>query len=49
MHDELIIECAPDIADECAKLLKEEMEGSASLKVPLVAEVHTGKDWLEAK
>lgn len=49
VHDELIIECAPDIADECTKLLKEEMEGSASLKVPLVAEVHTGKDWLEAK
>ena len=49
VHDELIIECSPDIADDCAKLLKEEMEAAASLKVPLVAEVHIGNDWLEAK
>ena len=49
VHDELIIECPPEIADECAALLKEEMEGAASLKVPLVAEVNSGKDWLEAK
>ena len=49
VHDELIIECSPDIAEDCAKLLKEEMEGSATLKVPLVAECNIGPDWLSAK
>ena len=49
VHDELIIECSPDIANDCAKLLKEEMEGAATLKVPLVAECNIGSDWLSAK
>ena len=31
------------------ELLKEEMEQAASLKVPLVVDMHTGADWYEAK
>ena len=49
VHDELIVE-APD--DELARvevILREEMQGAAALAVPLVAEVHAGKNWLEAK
>ena len=49
VHDELIIECPDNIASGCAELLKREMEGAADLKVPLVAECHTGRDWLSAK
>ena len=32
-----------------AKLLEEEMEQVAHLSVPLTAEAHWGKNWLEAK
>ena len=35
--------------ERVARLLTEEMEGVMSLSVPLVAEAHWGKNWLEAK
>ena len=31
------------------RILKEEMEHAASLSVPLLADMHTGKNWYEAK
>ncbi len=49
VHDELIVECPEDEAERTAKLLTEEMERVISLSVPLVAEAHWGKNWLEAK
>ncbi len=49
VHDELIVECAEKDADKASEILKREMEASASLSVPLVAEVGIGKDWLSAK
>lgn len=49
VHDELICECDEKDKDLCASILKSEMEGAASLSVPLLAEVGFGKDWLEAK
>ena len=49
VHDELIVECPEGEAETVAKLLAEEMEGVASLSVPLTAEAHWGKNWLEAK
>ena len=36
-------------ADEAAAILKREMEGAASLSVPLSAEVSRGKTWYDAK
>ena len=36
-------------AETAAKLLAEEMRGVAHLAVPLTAEAHWGRDWLEAK
>ena len=48
VHDELVVECPVGEADEVATLLQETMEGVASLKVPLVAEVSRGKDWEQA-
>ena len=49
VHDELILECPPEEADRAAVLLRECMEGVMTLKVPLVAEVHSGANWAEAK
>ena len=48
VHDELIVECPESEAELAARLLKEEMEGAASLSVPLTADVNQGKNWLEA-
>lgn len=49
VHDELIVETPFDEAEKVAAILKEEMEGAASLSVPLSVDVHTGENWLEAK
>ena len=49
VHDELIVECPEEEAERAAALLTEEMERVISLSVPLTAEAHWGKNWLEAK
>ena len=49
VHDELIVECPEADAQAVAALLEEEMEHVAELSVPLTAEAHWGKNWLEAK
>lgn len=49
VHDELIVECPEAMAEQTARLLTEEMEGVMRLSVPLIAEAHWGKNWLEAK
>lgn len=45
VHDELVCECPDELAQTCAKLVKEEMEKAFVLKVPLIAEAKIGKDW----
>jgi len=49
VHDELIVECPDEDAQKAAALLAEEMEGVACLSVPLTADAHWGKNWLDAK
>ena len=49
IHDELIVECPEERADAAKAILQEEMMGVAKLKVPLIAEAHSGKNWLDAK
>ena len=49
VHDELIVECPEEEKERVASLLTEEMEGAVHLSVPLTAEAHWGKNWLEAK
>ena len=49
VHDELIVECPEEEAEAVAQLLEEEMEHVVRLSVPLTAEAHWGKNWLEAK
>ena len=49
VHDELILECPPEEAERASELLRRCMEEVIALKVPLLAEVHTGANWAEAK
>lgn len=49
VHDELIIECPEEIAEQVAQLISCEMEQVAQLQVPLLAEAKWGKSWYEAK
>jgi DNA polymerase-1 len=49
VHDELIIDCPKDEAEEVMKLLDECMESVAQLDVPLKADVSQGYSWFDAK
>lgn len=49
VHDELIVECPKEIADEVARLVSNEMQNVAKLRVPLLAEAKQGENWYEAK
>lgn len=49
IHDELVIETAPDEVDSVSKILVEEMEKAVTLAVPMEVDCHTGSDWYEAK
>jgi DNA polymerase-1 len=45
VHDELILECPKDAADETTALVKAEMEQAVRLSIPLRVSVETGKRW----
>ena len=49
VHDELIVECPAEEKETVERLLEEEMSGVVRLSVPLPAQAHSGKTWLEAK
>ena len=49
VHDELLIDTYTDEIERVSDILKTEMENAAELKVDLIADLHTGKDWYEAK
>ena len=49
VHDELLIEAEESEVDEVKAILKDKMENAAELSVPLIADMHTGKNWYEAK
>ena len=48
VHDELVVECPLAEVDAVSRLLQETMESVTQLSVPLVAEVSSGKSWLDA-
>lgn len=49
VHDELLIEAYEPEVEEVKKILEEEMEHAADLRVPLEIDMHTGTNWYEAK
>jgi len=49
VHDELLVECREDQAQEASQLLKHAMERAVSLDVPLIAEISVGPDWYACK
>ena len=49
VHDELLIEAYQPEVEEVRRILKSEMEQAASLQVPLEIDMHTGRNWYEAK
>lgn len=49
VHDELVFELPPEEESAVRALVKREMEGAASLNVPLLVEMGIGLDWVAAK
>lgn len=49
VHDELVIDAFEEECEIVTEILKFEMENAVKLKVPLTAEIHSGKNWYEAK
>ncbi len=49
VHDEIIVEAAPEELVEVMKIVTESMEGAMKLSVPLRADASCGKNWFEAK
>lgn len=48
VHDELIVECPENEAEQVENILREEMENAVKLSVPLTTDVHCGHSWAEA-
>lgn len=49
VHDELLIEADETELEEVQQILQDKMEHAAELLVPLSVDMHTGKNWYEAK
>ncbi|MEE0116472.1 MAG: DNA polymerase I, partial [Lachnospiraceae bacterium] len=49
VHDELLVETAQAEEEAVKKILEEEMHQAAQLKVALEIDMHTGRNWYEAK
>lgn len=48
VHDEVVIDTLRSELDAVCRIVKEAMEGVATLRVPLIAEVNSADDWLSA-
>lgn len=49
LHDEFLVECPEAMADPVGDLVREKMERSIALRVPLTASPAVGRSWAEAK
>ncbi len=49
VHDELILNVKNDELDEVKSIVKDIMENTFKLQVPLKVEIETGSNWYEAK
>jgi len=48
VHDELVFECPKDDADTVMKKMKDTMEQTVKLNIPLIADAAIGSNWNEA-
>jgi len=49
VHDELLFEVKQERAEEVAELVRDRMQGAATLVVPLTVDVGIGENWRDAK
>ena len=49
VHDELLVEAPEAEVEQASRILAEEMKGAAALSVELEVDMHTGRNWYEAK
>jgi DNA polymerase-1 len=49
VHDELVLEAAPEALEAVLALTRETMERAVALSVPLVVETGVGPNWMDAK
>ena len=49
VHDELVFEIPPEELNELQPKIKETMESSVDLSIPLSVDIHAGQNWMEAK
>ena len=49
VHDELLFYVYKEEYDKVVKIVKEKMENTYKLSVPLKVSINSGKDWYEAK
>jgi DNA polymerase-1 len=48
IHDELLLECPVEEVETVSRLVTEVMEGAVALSVPVVVDVGSGLNWIEA-
>ena len=48
VHDEIVVDLIPSEREAVEKIVREQMEGAAELRIPLVVDIGVGKNWLEA-
>jgi DNA polymerase-1 len=49
VHDELVLEVPKAEVEDTSALVKREMEGAASLSVPLKVDLNVADNWMDAK
>ena len=49
VHDELVLEAAPEVCDQVTDLVRHTMETVLPLRVPLQVEARSGSNWMDAK
>ena len=49
VHDELVAEVKNSELEDVKKILRDSMENVVKLKIPLLVDIHSGKNWAETK